>query len=402
MDINKIEEKLNPVFSELDDIALHNQKKVLNAFKENRVALHHMAGSSGYGYDDTGKVKLAEVFAKIFNTEAAICSPNLTSGTHSLCTALFGCLFTGDKALSITGDVYDTLQSAVYGEGIGSLKDYGIEFSKVELIGSEFDYPKISEAIKKVNPKLIYIQRSAGYSNRDTLSISKIKEAIDFVKKEKQDAIVFVDNCYGTFSEKLEPTDVGADVVVGSLIKNAGGGIAPTGGYIVGKKSLIETIEGRLFGVGLGSEVGSYAYGYTPYFEGVFIAPSVVKNAIKGSALVGAVLSELGVESFPKAYSRPNDLIRRIVFNDKDKMINFIQKVQECSPIDSFAVPEPWEMPGYSDPVIMAAGCFVQGASIEMSADGPIRPPFTAYFQGGITYEQVKIFIEEVVKQFNN
>lgn len=393
--IQKAEEKLIKVFNEIDDIALHNQKKVLDAFKESRIALHHMSGSSGYGYDDTGKIKLNELFARIFHTESAICTPFLTCGTHALGSALFGVLRPGNSFLSITDDVYDSLQTTVRGDGVGSLKEFGVDYHYISLIDNDFDYNKIeSELAKGYN--LVYIQRSAGYSNRDTLSIAKIENVIKKVRSIKPDIIIFVDNCYGTFSDKQEPTDVGADICVGSLIKNAGGGICPTGGYIVGKKEYIDKIEGRIFGVGLGAEVGSYAYGYQNYFEGVFIAPSVVKNAIKGSSLLGAVLSELGVQSTPVAYTKPNDLIRRIVFNDEQKMINFIKKVQECSPVDSFVVPYPSEMPGYEDPVIMAAGAFVQGASIEMSADGPVRPPYTVYFQGGITYEQVKLFTEEL------
>lgn len=396
--IEKIEEKLTNVFKEIEKVALINQKKVQEAFKEAKVALHHMSGSTGYGYDDTGKVKLAEVFKNIFHTESAIVTPFITCGTHALCSALFGVLRPNDKMLSITGDVYDSLQTAVRGEGVGSLKEFGVASCFVELKNGKFDYDAINNAIKKDNYRLVYIQRSSGYSNRDTLTIDEIGEAIKFVKELYPKSIIFVDNCYGTFSCDKEPTDVGADIVVGSLIKNAGGGICPTGGYIVGKKEYIDLIEGRIFGIGLGAEVGSYAYGYQNFFEGVYIAPSVVKNAIKGSVLVGAILNELGINSFPAPYKRPNDLIRRIVFNDENKMISFIRKVQECSPVDSFVVPFPSEMPGYADPVIMAAGAFVQGASIEMSADGPVRPPYTAYFQGGITYEQVKLFAEELIK----
>lgn len=396
--VQSCEEKLKDVIKNIEDIAIYNQHKVLKAFQDNNIALHHFSGSSGYGYDDLGKVKLSSLFASIFHTEDAICSPLITSGTHALCVSLFGILRPGDKFVSITGNVYDSLQTAVSGDNVGSLKEMGVSFDYIDLLDNNmFNYTEIENYMKNNSPRLVYFQRSAGYSNRDTLSISQLKEGIDFVKKINPNVIVFVDNCYGTFSDKLEPTDVGADVCVGSLIKNAGGGLAPTGGYIVGKADLVSLIAGRLFGVGLGMEVGSYSYGYQNYFEGLFIAPSVVKNALKGSCLVGAVLSELGIDSCPQPYTKPNDLIRRITFNDEEKMIKFIQLVQLCSPVDSFVKPVPSEMPGYDSKVIMAAGGFVQGASIEMSCDGPVRPPYTAYFQGGITYEQVKLFANEIV-----
>lgn len=395
----KSENEVQNVLNELSDIALFNQEKVLNAFKKAKIALNHFSCSNGYGYDDLGKNKLSEVFKYIFNTEESICSPYITCGTHALNAGLFGCLKTGDSILSISGDVYDSLKNAVTGDGNGSLKDYGIGFEKIELLkNGKFDFDTIGKYLTNSKPTMIYLQRSCGYSNRDTFSIAELEEAITFVKKFVPNAIIFVDNCYGTFSEKLEPTEVGADMVVGSLMKNAGGGIAPSGGYIVGRKDLVDRTAGRLFGVGLGMEVGSYATSYQNYFQGVFIAPSVVKNALMGSTLLGQVLKNLSIESFPTAGKKPNDLIRRIVFNDEQKMVNFIQTVQANSPVDSFVLPFPSEMPGYEDKVIMAAGGFVQGSSIEMSADGPVRPPYTAYFQGGLTYEHIKIFCNEIIK----
>lgn len=395
--VEQSEQELSDVMKQLDYIALVNQEKVLKAFQEARVSLTNMVGSSGYGYDDTAKGKLAEVFKRVFKTEGAIVSPLLTSGTHTLNVALSGVLRPNDILFSITGNVYDSLQTAVYGTGVGSLKDFGIEFMYENLIDNNFNYAKIKDVITLNKPRMVYIQRSAGYSDRDTLGIEQIAEAIKFVKDLNHDIIVFVDNCYGTFSDTKEPSEVGADIVVGSLIKNAGGGLAPTGGYIVGKPELITQVEYRAFGVGLGAEVGSYAYGYQNFFEGFFIAPSVVRNALKGSALLGSVLEKLGISSAPTAGSLPRDLIRRIKFNDRDKMINFIKLVQKCSPVDSYLLPEPCAMPGYDSEVIMAAGGFVQGASIEMSADGPVKPPYIAYFQGGITYEQVKLFATELV-----
>lgn len=396
------EKELGEVFNRLDEIALKNQKKVLNAFQEARVSLSNLAGSSGYGYDDTAKGKLADIYKSVFNTESAIVSPLLTSGTHTLSVALSGILRPGDKMISITGDVYDSLQTAVYGNNVGSLKDFGVSYSYIDMLGDELDINQIINVVTAEKPRMVYIQRSAGYSSRETLSIDTISDIISTVKHINKDSIIFVDNCYGTFSDTKEPSDVGADIVVGSLIKNAGGGIAPTGGYIVGRADLIKLIEYRLYGVGLGSEVGSYAYGYQNFFEGFFIAPNVVRNAIKGSALLGVVMAKLGIESAPKAGKLPRDLIRQIKFNDKDRMINFIKLVQKCSPVDSYLSPEPWAMPGYDAEVIMAAGGFVQGASIEMSADGPVKPPYIAYFQGGITYEQVKLFAMELVENWNN
>ncbi len=395
----KSESEIDKIIKELNEVAFCNQQKVLNAFQKAKIALNHFSSSNGYGYDDLGKNKLSEVFSYVFNTEDAIASPYITCGTHALNAGLFGVLRTGDSILSISGDVYDSLKNAVVGEDVGSLKDYGISFSKIDLTeDGKFNFEVIESELKQRTPTLIYLQRSCGYSNRDTFSISELGSAISFVKKFAPNAIIFVDNCYGTFCETKEPSDVGADIVVGSLMKNAGGGIAPSGGYIAGKKKYIEKIAGRLFGVGLGMEVGSYACSYQNYFQGLFIAPSVVAGAIKGSALVGQVLNNLGIKSFPTAGVRPNDLIRRIVFNDESKMISFIQTVQKCSPVDSYVLPVPCEMPGYEDKVIMASGGFVQGSSVEMSADGPVRVPYTAYFQGGLTYEHVKVFANELIK----
>ncbi|MGN1259023.1 MAG: aminotransferase class I/II-fold pyridoxal phosphate-dependent enzyme [Christensenellales bacterium] len=400
--IEESEKELEKLFKQIDNIALENERKVLNSFKKSRIALEHMYGSSGYGYSDIGKIKLNELFANIFNAESAICSPLITCGTHALGASLMGIVKSGDKILSITGDVYDSLLPCVNKKGIGSLYDYGVEYKAVELNNGKFDYDAIVQYMTKINPNVIYIQRSCGYSTRDTFSIDELAEAIKFVKQINKEVIVFVDNCYGTFSSTKEPTDIGADIVVGSLIKNAGGGIAPTGGYVAGKKELVDRIAGRLFGVGLGAEVGSYVAGYQNYFEGVFIAPSVVKNALKGSLLIGKVLEKFGIKSYPNVHCIPNDIIRRIDFNDKNKMIEFIRRVQFSSPVDSFVSPEPSYMPGYEDDVIMASGGFVQGASIEMSCDGPIRPPYTAYFQGGLTYEQVKIFAEDVANYLDS
>lgn len=398
--IKECEEEIKKEYAEIEEIALYNQEKVLNAFKEARIALNHFSSSNGYGYSDIGKNKLSEVFKYVFNAEEAVASPYITCGTHALNAGLFGCLKTGDKILSITGDVYDSLKNAVDGEGNGSLKDYGISFEKIELLeNGKFDFNAITDVLLKSKYELVYLQRSCGYSCRDTFSIAELQEAITLVKKLCPTAIVFVDNCYGTFCDKKEPTDVGADIAVGSLMKNAGGGISPSGGYIVGRKDLVDRCAGRLFGVGLGMEVGSYSASYQNFFQGLFIAPSVVSGALKGSLLLGKVLQKLGIESFPKAGVRPNDLIRRIIFNDENKMVAFVKTVQEDSPVDSFVVPFPSDMPGYDDKIIMASGGFVQGSSIEMSADGPVRPPYAVYFQGGLTFEHVKVFTNHMAER---
>ena len=396
--INEIEKSLQPQFDKISEIALINQKKVINAFMKAEVALHHFSGSTGYGYEDTGKGKLSEIFASVFNAESAVVSPLFTSGTHALSSTLMALLLPGEKLLSVSGNLYDTLQKTVTSKNIGSMADYGIKFEKVELVSDDFDYGSIKHSIEKEMPKMVYIQRSCGYSNRKTISIEKMKTVIEFVKKLAPNTVVMVDNCYGTFTEAKEPTDIGADVCVGSLIKNAGGGLAPTGAYVVGKKDLIERVEHRIFGLGLGSEVGSYAYGYREFFQGVFMAPSIVKNALMGSLLIGAVLQEKGIPSLPEIGSMEFDIIRRITFFDEDKMVKFVQKVQKFSAVDSFVRPEPWDMPGYEDKVIMASGSFVQGSSIEMSCDGPTKYPFVAYFQGGLTYEQLKLFAMNILE----
>ena len=398
--IEKIEAELEPIFKQIEETAYFNQVKVIKAFEETRIGLEHMYGSSGYGYSDIGKLKLNELFAKIFRAEDAIVSPLITCGTHALNSALLGIVNSGDTVLSISGDVYDSFQSAIYEKDAGSFVDYNVTFNKIELLpNGKFNEEEIIKQIKNLNPKIIYIQRSSGYSNRNTFSIEELEYIITKIKNINKNIFVFVDNCYGTFASTKEPTEVGADICVGSLIKNAGGGIAPTGGYIVGKEYLIKRVANRLFGIGLGTEVGSYAYGYQNFFQGIFLAPSVVKNAIKGSCLIGKVLETKGISSSPNAGIIPNDIIRRIVFNDENKMINFIQTVQSCSAVDSHVLPYPSEMPGYADKVIMAAGTFVQGASIEMSADGPVKPPYVAYFQGGITYEQLRYFAEQILEK---
>lgn len=389
--VQEVEEECKPIFEKLEYICLCNQKKILDAFREEGVALSDIASSTGYGNDDRARVKLSSVYARAFGAETGIVSPLITSGTHGLTVALFGILRPGDLMFSVTGKPYDTLIDVIFGEGIGSLKDFKIDYDDVDLIDNDFDYDKIEKVMKDKNPRMVYIQRSRGYTARESLSVDKIEKVIQFVKKINPNVIVMVDNCYGEFVELREPAEVGADVMVGSLIKNAGGGIAPTGAYIVGTSYAIEQISSRFIAPSIGLEVGSYAGSYTPFFQGCFIAPHVVLNALKGNILFGRVAEKLGMSSLPKFGDMPHDIVRTIEFGTEERLVEFCRIIQKLSPIDSNVVPYPWDMPGYSDKVIMAAGAFVQGSSIELSADGPIREPYIGYLQGGVTYEHSKL-----------
>ena len=394
--IDLCESELSKKFNYLEDVALFNQEKVLNSFKKNKIALRHFSGTTGYGYGDEGREALNNVIRDIFMTESAICSPFIASGTHAIWLCLSGVLRPGDKVLSITGKPYDTLLECIYGKDNGSLSDFGIQFDFIELKSGQIDRDKITEYISKNLPKMVYLQRSRGYDWRNSLSISDIESAVSFIKSLNFNGCIMLDNCYGEFVEKKEPTEVGVNLIAGSLIKNIGGGIAPSGGYIAGDKKYIDLINSRLTAPSVAGEIGSYTFGYQQYFQGVFLAPHVTKEALKGSLLIGAVLSKMGYKTSPNAFEIPNDITRAIEFNDKDKLISFIQCVQSNSPIDSFVTLEPWDMPGYEDQVIMAAGCFTQGSSIELSADAPIRPPYIAYVQGGLTYEHVKIALKNL------
>ena len=406
MELNKLilqaEQDLKETFSYIENIALYNQNKVLEAFRKNQIALRHFAPTTGYGYDDTGRDTLCRLFADVFCAESAIVSPLIANGTHAISTALFGILRPGDTLYSVTGNPYDTLLDVVSGFGIGSLKEFGIKFDKTELKeNGEIDLEQVKDKVTKLKPAAVFIQRSRGYNWRKALSVLEIKNVVCAVKKIG-DIPVIVDNCYGEFTDEIEPTNAGADIIVGSLIKNPGGGLAPTGGYIAGKKELIEKIAFRLTAPGIGMEVGSYAYGYQYFYQGLFMAPHTVEQALKASALFSRVFSALNYDTLPQAGERQNDIITSIKFNTKEELIKFCQTVQTYSPIDSHVLPEPWDMPGYKHQVIMAAGAFIQGASIEMSADAPIKEPYIAYFQGALTYEHAKIVLDKILNYLIN
>lgn len=388
--INAAQDKLKAQFAEVEEIATFNQLKVLNAFQNNNVGLRHLSQTNGYGYDDIGRDTLCKIFADVFKCESAIVSPLIVSGTHALTLALYGVLRPDDEMLAITGSPYDTLKEVITGEGNGSLKDFRVSYRQQELKNGKIDIQTLKDNINS-KTKLVFIGRSRGYEWRDALSVEEIGEAIKAVRAIKNDVCIMIDNCYGEFMDYMEPTEVGADLMAGSLIKNPGGGLAPTGGYILGKKKYTDLVAGRLTSPSIGMEVGSYAYGYKDFYQGLFMAPHIVSNAVKGSMLLGQVFHDLGFETMPLPGEKCRDIIRSVKFDTKEQLIDFCRAIQQASPIDSNVVPFPWDMPGYEDQVIMAAGTFVAGASIELSADAPIREPYIAYMQGGLTYEHVKI-----------
>lgn len=398
--IASAERALAPKFAAIDEIAYYNQDKVLHAFKEERIALRHFAPSTGYGYGDEGRDALGRVYACAFGAERAIVSPTLLSGTHTLTVALFGVLRPGDKVLCISGTPYDTLRGVIWGEGNGSLADFGISFETLALDeGGKMDLAAVEKALASQEYRMVYIQRSRGYELRDSFTIEEIEVACARVRGCGFRGCICVDNCYGEFAEKREPTDVGADLIAGSLIKNPGGGLTPTGGYIAGKAKYIEQCENRLTAPSVGGEIGSYAYGYQLFYQGFFLAPHVVAQALKGALLIGQCMSELGYENYPSVDRLPPDLTRAVRFDTEKQLTDFIQSVQDVSPVDSFVKLEAWDMPGYDCKVIMAAGTFNAGASIELSADAPIREPYVAYFQGGLTYEHCRIAVREILKK---
>lgn len=399
--IENVKDQLKPQFAECDDIALYNQNKVLEAFRKNKIALRHFNATTGYGYNDAGRDTLNRLFADTFGAEDALVSPYFTTGTHTISTALFGLLRPGDTLLSISGAPYDTLIDVISGNNIGSLKDFGVDYRQVNLTeNGKFDNIKIKDSLQSPH-SVIYIQRSRGYSFRNAFTVEDIENIIKFVRGFSS-APIIVDNCYGEFTQKKEPTEVGADLIMGSLIKNPGGGLAPTGGYIAGKADLIKQIAFRMTAPGVGSEVGSYAFGYRLFYQGFFMAPHITMQAVKSALTFSKVFRTLGYNAMPFDNTVMSDIICSIKFDSKEQLVSFIQSVQYVSPIDSFVTPYPWDMPGYADQVIMAAGAFVQGSSIELSADSPIKEPYVAYLQGGLTYEHALIAIKKCVQSIND
>ena len=390
--------ELKPRFEEIDKIAEFNQLKVLKALQDCKVSEACLLGTTGYGYNDIGRDTLEEVYAKIFHTEDALVRPQITCGTHALALALMSNLRPGDELLSPVGKPYDTLEEVIgIRDSRGSLKEYGISYSQVDLLpDGGFDYDNIAKAINE-KTKLVTIQRSKGYQTRPTLSVTRIGELISFIKNIKPDVICMVDNCYGEFVETIEPTDVGADMVVGSLIKNPGGGLAPIGGYIAGKKECVENAAYRLTSPGLGKEVGASLGILNSFYQGIFLAPTVTAGALKGAIFAANLFERVGFAVVPNSVESRHDIIQAVTFGTPEGVVAFCEGIQKAAPIDSFVTPEPWDMPGYDSKVIMAAGCFVEGASIELSADAPVKPPYTAYFQGGLTYEHCKYALKKIL-----
>ncbi len=395
----EILDSLSARFCAIDQNAEYNQLKVIKAMQDNKVSEACLLGTTGYGYNDLGRDTLEAVYASVFHTEDALVRPQITCGTHALALALMSNLRPGDELLSPVGKPYDTLEEVI---GIrpskGSLAEYNITYRQVDLLtDGSFDYENIKKAINE-KTKLVTIQRSKGYQTRPTFSVQRIGELISFIKKIKLDVICMVDNCYGEFVERMEPTDVGADMAVGSLIKNPGGGLAPIGGYIVGKKECVENAAYRLTSPGLGKEVGASLGILKDFYQGIFLAPTVTAGALKGAIFAANVYEKLGFHVVPNATETRHDIIQAVTFGTPQGVIAFCKGIQAAAPVDSFVTPEPWDMPGYDSKVIMAAGAFVSGSSIELSADGPIKPPYAVYFQGGLTYEHARFGIMKTLQ----
>lgn len=396
--IIKAEEELQEQFKKVDEICEYNSRKVLDAFRKNGVSDMHFGTTTGYGYNDMGRDKLEQVYSDIFHSEDSLVRSQFISGTHALTVALFAFLRPGDTMLSINGAPYDTLHEVIgIKENNSSLKSFGVNYKQIDLIDNDFDYEKIKETLKNEKIKLIEIQRSRGYSLRKSLSLEKIEKAIKAIREVDKNVIIMVDNCYCEFVGKKEPIEVGADVMVGSLIKNLGGGIAPNGAYITGRKDLVELAGERLTAPGEGKEVGPTLGINKSLYQGLFFAPSAVNASVKTAMLTSKVLKELGYGVDPEFDEERVDIVQLIEFNNREKLIKYCQGIQKGSPIDSNSLPEPGDMPGYEDQVIMAAGTFTQGSSIELSCDAPLRAPFVAYQQGGLTYQYGKLGLEEAV-----
>lgn len=402
-DIFVIEQKFESMFKKIDEISFINSKKVIESFWKENISESHFMSSTGYGYGDIGRDALERVFANIFHTEDALVRNQFISGTHALSTAFFALLRPNDVLLSITGKPYDTLDSVIgFNDNPSSLKAFNIKYEQIDLLDDDFDYAKIESRLKLGNIKLIEIQRSKGYSLRKSVSIDKIKRVVKLIKSIDENIIIMVDNCYCEFVSDKEPTDVGVDICVGSLIKNLGGGIASNGAYIVGSKKLINLCAERLNVAGEGKEVGPSLGANKSFFQGLYMAPSVVANSLKTVVFASYILENLGYKVEPKWNDERADIVQTIYFNDKDKLISFVKGIQNGSAIDSQAYVEPSDMPGYLDKIIMASGSFTQGSSIELSCDGPLREPYVAYLQGGLTYEYGKIGVLKAIENLKN
>ncbi len=396
--VREVEEEIKPEFEKIDKIKEENTLKVLMAFQKYKLSEMHFGTTTGYGYGDIGRDTIEKIFAEVLGAEDSVVRNQFISGTHALTVALFSMLRPGDTMLSINGKPYDTLDEVIgIAENKSSLKSYGVKYEQIDLIGDDFDTEKIVERVKKGNIKLICMQRSRGYAIRKSLSLESIKNIIQEIRKVNTDAIIMVDNCYGEFVDTIEPVALGADLIVGSLIKNLGGGIAPNGAYIAGKKELVELAAERLTVPGQGKETGPSLGANKAILQGLFFAPQTVSNAVKTAVFASRILEKLGYEVSPKYNEKRTDIVQLIHLNNEEKLVKFCQGIQQGSPVDSNSVPEPSPMPGYADKVIMAAGTFVQGSSIELSCDAPIRPPYTAFMQGGLTYEYGKFGVIKAI-----
>jgi len=398
------EEAVKEAFGRIEAVREINQLKVIRALQLEKLSDTHFAGTTGYGYNDKGRETLEAVYARAFGAEDALVRHSITCGSHALALCLYGLLRPGDELLSVTGKPYDTLDEVIgiRGKpGSGSLKDFGISYRQVDLRDGQIDLKAITEAINE-RTRLVFMQRSRGYAFRPPVTIAQIAKVVETVKAVKKDVQVMVDNCYGEFVETLEPTDVGVDVMAGSLIKNPGGGLVPSGGYIVGTHEAVEKISYRMTLPGIGREVGATLGQNRLMFQGFFMAPHIVAESLKGAVFTAEIMRRLGFETWPGPFDRRCDLIQAIRFNREDAVIAFCEGIQKGSPVDAFVTPEPWDMPGYDAPVIMAAGAFIQGSSIELSADAPIKPPYTAYMQGGLVYEHVKLGVMSAIQELSS
>ncbi len=391
--VDSAEKDIEEEIKKISSIREYNQYKVIKAMQDNRLSDTHFAGTTGYGYDDRGREVLDSVYASVFKAEDALVRHQIVAGTQAIALCMYGNLRPGDELLSVTGKPYDTLEEVIgiRGEGAGSLREFGITYSQLELLeDGGIDLEKLKEAIK-AKTRMVLIQRSRGYGWRPSIKIGEIKRVIEKIKEIKEDVIVLVDNCYGEFTEEQEPVEAGADLAAGSLIKNPGGGLAPAGGYIAGKKAYVQNAACRLTTPGLGKKVGASLGNSRLMLQGLFLAPHVVAESLKGAVFCASLMKKLGFETSPQPNEMRSDIIQAVRFGNPESMIAFCQGIQKGSPVDAYVTPEPWDMPGYDCPVIMAAGAFVQGSSIELSADAPLKPPYTAYMQGGLVYEHVKL-----------